>query len=417
MDSFYVLTCGSKDTDYPGFDNTAIQRAADRVAAVGGGEVHLSAGEFILRDSVHIKDNVRITGEGIDRTVLKKNASVQGLTAAFCGFGHREIIVADSSLFDVGDGVYIKSDGYYGFHATQTTIMEIDGNTLFLADPLCSDVHSAYNGRVTTIFPMIKGVRCEGVTVSDLTLEGNSENNLFLEGCRGGAIYLIGCKNIHINRVKITDFNGEGFSYQQCRNIHIENSSCCNNRGNGLHPGSGTVGMVIRNCDISNNDRAGIHNCLRISYQICCNNRICDNGKEGIEIGHRDDYLEIFDNIISGNGSEGIYFRADDCPGMSGRFVSIHNNQIKNNATRKDTAQIYAPTSVSGLELYNNRIGGPFSFLCDDRLYESYLWKNQCEGIIVCKNDTQAQGYTQDAPTTVRKIDIEAIPEKEFRHL
>ena len=413
----YIASCGNRQSDFPGFDNTAIQKAVDHVLEQGGGTVMLSEGEYLLRDSIHLRDGVSLVGSGIDRTFLKKNASVQGKTDAFCGFGHREIIVCDSSLFQVGDGIYTKSDGYYGFQATQTTITEIDGNTLYLADPLNSDVHGSSNGLVTTVFPMIKGVNCGNVTISQLTLEGNSDNNHFLEGCRGGGIYLIGCKDIFVRGVKITNFRGEGFSYQQCRNIWIEDSVCTNNRGNGLHPGSGTVGMVIRNCDISNNDRAGIHNCLRVSYQICENNRICNNGEEGIEIGHRDDYLQISNNIISGNGAEGIFFRMDNCPGMSGRYVSIHGNQIHDNAKTRGEGQIYAPSGLVGLQMSQNTVGGEVSFRCEDDLTDSFLWDNEFLGAVEIKNGLKVESCTFTPASTIRKVDLTDIPEKAFRHL
>ena len=417
MNRMNAVTCGGIDTDFPGFDNAAIQQAIDYAQDIGCREVVLSAGVYLLRDSVHMRNHVSIKGSGIDKTILKKNASIQIRTEAFCGYGHREIVVCDSTPFRVGDGIYTKSDGYYGFQGTQTTIREIDGNTLYLADPLNSDVHSSSNGLVTTVFPMIKGVSCEDVTVSDLTLEGNSENNHFMEGCRGGAIYLIGCKDIFVCRVMIHDFRGEGFSYQQCRNIWIEDSACVNNRGNGLHPGSGTVGMVIRNCDISNNDRAGIHNCLRVSYQICENNRICDNGEEGIEIGHRDDYLQISNNIISGNGAEGIFFRMDDCPGMSGRYVSIHANQIHDNAKARGQGQIYAPSGLVGLQMSENAVGGEVSFRCEGNLTDSFLWDNKFRGDVVIKNGLEGKPIMFAPEDPIRKVDLADIPKNAYRHL
>ena len=58
MKSRVVVTCGDVETDFPGFDNHTIQAAIDSVAEAGGGEVLLSAGEYILKDSVHLKSNI-----------------------------------------------------------------------------------------------------------------------------------------------------------------------------------------------------------------------------------------------------------------------------------------------------------------------------------------------------------------------
>lgn len=397
MKKYAMITCGAPGADYPGYDQDAIQRAVEAAASAGGGEVLLSPGEYILKDSVHLRDHVTLRGSGIGQTILRKNASVKCTTEGFCGYGHKEIMVTDGSLFQPGDGVYLTGDTAYGFQATQTTVTEVEGDTVFLADPLEADILKHRNGTIETIFPMIKGVNCTEVIVRDLTLEGNAANNGCLGGCRGGAIFLIGCRDISVEHVKITDFNGEGFSYQQCRNIRISHSECSFNRGNGVHPGSGTVGMLIHDCDLHHNERAGIFYCLRICYNICSNNRIHDNGMEGITIGHRDDHIEIRDNEISKNGREGIYFRPENYPGMSGRYVTVCGNVIRENAGQQGKAQIYSPTDLTGLELYRNEISGPIPFLCDGELHECYLGEQE--------------------PETGRRIDLDRIPEAEYRHL
>ena len=392
-----LITCGAPGTDYPGYDRETIQKAVEAAAAAGGGEVRLSPGEYVLGDSVQLRDHVILRGCGIGQTVLRKKASVKGTTEGFCGYGHREIMVTDGSLFHPGDGVYLTGDNAYGFQATQTTVTEVEGNILFLADPLEADILKHRNGTIETLFPLIKGVNCTDVLVSELTLEGNAANNGCLGGCRGGAIFLIGCRDIRVEYVKITDFNGEGFSYQQCRNIRIAHSECCYNRGNGVHPGSGTVGMLIEDCDLHHNGRAGIFYCLRVCYNLCCNNRIYENGMEGITIGHRDDHIEIRDNEICRNGREGIFFRPENYPGMSGRFVTICGNVIRENAAAQGKAQIYSPADLTGLEIYENMVGGPVPFLCEGELCESYLGER--------------------APEGGRRLDINRIPEAEYRHL
>lgn len=303
MDDRSVITCGAPGSDFPGFDHAAIQAAVEQ-AAVSGGEVLLSPGEYILADSVHLRNGIVLKGSGIGKTVLRKNASVKCTTEGFCGYGHKEILVTDGSLFQVGDGVYLTGDNAQGFQATQTTVTEVEGNTLFLADPLEADILKHKNGTIETLFPMIKGVGCIDCRIQNITLEGNAAQNGCLGGCRGGAIFLIGCQNISVDHVKITDFNGEGFSYQQCQNIRITDAECSYNRGNGVHPGSGTVGMLISGCDLHHNQRAGIFYCLRINHNICRKNRIHHNGMEGITIGHRDDYIEICHNEIFENEKE-----------------------------------------------------------------------------------------------------------------
>lgn len=391
------ITCGAADTRYPGFDNLAIQRALDAAAAAGGGEVLLSAGTYLLADSVRLRDHVVLRGSGVDKTVLFKNPSVKCDVEGYYGFGLRELRVADGSLFHVGDGVYICAQNVLGFHATQTTVTQVDGDTLFLEDPLWADIKQTNGGCVETIFPMVKGVHCADAAVRDMTLEGNARNNGFLEGCRGGAIFLIGCRDICVDHVKLTDFNGEGFSYQQCRNIRLTRSECSYNCANGVHPGSGTVGMLISDCELHHNKGAGIFYCIRIHYNVCCNNRIYANAQEGITVGYRDDHIEITGNEITDNGKEGICFRTDGFPGMAGRYTSVLHNRISGNTRTEGKAQIYAPADLTGFIMFENAVAGPVPFLCDGQLLHSYLGEKQ--------------------PENFNRIDLDRIPEREYRHL
>ena len=420
MSQINRVSCGAPDADYPGFDNRTIQKAVDFVSVQGGGEVCLSAGEFLLQDSVHLRDNVILRGAGIDKTVLKKAKSVKCATDNFCGYGYKEIMVTDGSIFREGDGVYIKDNTTPGFFATQTTVTEVEGNILFLADPLCGDIIGNRNGQIETIFPMIKAAGCRNALVSEMTLLGNAAENGYLEGCRGGCIYMISSAGIRVDRVKITDFNGEGISYQQCCDIRITDSVITGNHGNGLHPGSGTVGMLIEGCEITGNAKCGIFYCLRIHYNVCRRNRIVGNGWEGINVGHRDDYIEIAENEICQNGREGIFFRMDNHPGMSGKYTSLHHNTIEDNAGK---AQVYIPSSLTGFEMYENTVGGSSSLLFADAMQDSYIWNNTFAGTVGwAETDGQRRNtegtYAKHAPENgERIIDIDRIPETEYRHL
>ena len=414
-----VVTCGADGSDFPGFDQGAIQNAVNRVAAAGGGTVLLSAGTYLLRDAIHMKSHVTLQGSGVGETVLYKLPSVKTTTEGFCGYGHKEILVTDGSLFAPGDGVYLTGDQACGFQATQTTVTLVEGNTVFLADPLNADLLKHKNGTIETIYPLIKAVNCEDIHIRHMSLEGNARANGLLGGCRGGAVFLIGSRDVWAEHLQIRDFNGEGFSYQQCSNIRLSDSELSCNCGNGVHPGSGTVGMLVQNCEIHHNKRAGIFYCLRVCYHICCGNRIYANEMEGLTIGHRDDHIEIFENEIFENGREGIYFRPENYPGMSGRYVSIHHNRIRENGREKALPQIHGPAAVTALEVYDNQVGGPESFVCGDTLYDSFLWNNRMEGAVrIGQREAEQERLRWGAqPDKVRKIDLDQIPVEEYRHL
>src|SRR3954462_11536598 len=62
---------GVKDGDMVGADNRALQAAVDYVAGLGGGVVEIGAGEYSMRDSLHLRANVTVKGAA-GKTVLRK---------------------------------------------------------------------------------------------------------------------------------------------------------------------------------------------------------------------------------------------------------------------------------------------------------------------------------------------------------
>ena len=56
------LRVGIKEGDMVGADNRALQAAVDYIAGLGGGVVEIGAGEFLMRDSLHLRANVTVKG-------------------------------------------------------------------------------------------------------------------------------------------------------------------------------------------------------------------------------------------------------------------------------------------------------------------------------------------------------------------
>jgi len=61
--------------------------------------------------------------------------------------------------------------------------------------------------------------------------------------------------------VTVRNYNGDGISFQQCKDIVIDRCRCLENTGHGLHPGSGSVGAVIQNTTCRGNGMDGIYYC------------------------------------------------------------------------------------------------------------------------------------------------------------
>src|SRR5438132_12095223 len=58
------VTVGVREGDVRGADNRALQAAVDYVAQLGGGVVEIAAGEYVMRDSLHLRPHVTVRGQG-----------------------------------------------------------------------------------------------------------------------------------------------------------------------------------------------------------------------------------------------------------------------------------------------------------------------------------------------------------------
>ena len=66
---------GVRGGDITGADHRALQAAVDYAASLGGGTVEIGDGEFLMRDSLHLRPHVTVRGQGA-KTILRKAKSV-----------------------------------------------------------------------------------------------------------------------------------------------------------------------------------------------------------------------------------------------------------------------------------------------------------------------------------------------------
>ena len=65
------ITVGRRDADIVGADNRVLQAAVDYIAGLGGGVVEIGEGEFLMRDSLHLRSLVTVRGTK-GKTILRK---------------------------------------------------------------------------------------------------------------------------------------------------------------------------------------------------------------------------------------------------------------------------------------------------------------------------------------------------------
>ena len=132
------VTVGQKDADIVGSDNRALQAAVDYVAGLGGGTVNIARGAYLMKDSLHLRGNVHIVGQG-EATVLRKCDGVSSPLATDGDYGQEAITLVDSAGFEVGMGVTVADDSAGGFHTTVATMISQEGDTFAITKPLNAD--------------------------------------------------------------------------------------------------------------------------------------------------------------------------------------------------------------------------------------------------------------------------------------
>src|SRR5438309_1917165 len=100
------LSVGLRNADIIGADNRALQAAVDYVSGLGGGVVEIGEGEFLMRDSLHLRSFVMVHGVK-SKTILRKAKAVSSPLALDGDYGEEQITLANADGFQVGYGVAI----------------------------------------------------------------------------------------------------------------------------------------------------------------------------------------------------------------------------------------------------------------------------------------------------------------------
>lgn len=332
------IRVGHQGADLNGTDHRVLQAAVDYIAALGGGTVEIGSGEFILRDSLHLRPNVTVRGQGAG-TVLRKAKGMVSALLLDGDFGEEQVTLANPEGFEVGDGIAVWDKGAGGFHTTVGRITGRNGRTFSISRPLNSDCMVDNGGMAATVFPVISGYDAVGARVEGLTVEGNREENIHLNGCRGAGIFLYRCHGAVVSKCTVRHYNGDGISFQQSNDVQVMECVSEANASLGLHPGSGSQRPQVRDCVARGNGEDGLFLCWRVKDGVFEGNRLEANGRFGISIGHKDTDNLIRRNHVLANGHDGIFFR-NESEGMAGHRNVLEGNLIENNGAKEPAAGI-----------------------------------------------------------------------------
>ena len=354
MDQLPTIRVGQQDADLMGRDNRVLQAAIDYIAALGGGVVEIGPGEYLMRDSLHLRSFVTVRGTK-DATVLRKAPGAESRLTLDGDFGEQQITVADAAGFDVGCGVAIWDDGAGGFHTTVARITGRRGSTCSIDKPLMSDCMVRSKATAATVFPVVSGYDIRGAQVVNLTIEGSKRSNTYLNGCRGAGIFLYRGHGTVIENCSVRNYHGDGISFQQSNDVTVRNCVSDDNTHLGLHPGSGSQRPTVRDCMARRNGTDGLFLCWRVRHGLFEDNLLQGNGRFGISIGHKDTDNLLQRNHVRSNGQDGVFFR-DESYGMAAHRNHLKENLIENNGVSGSAAGIRIRGETEGLVFENNTV-------------------------------------------------------------
>lgn len=384
MEERPVLRVGQHEGDIRGSDQRALQAAVDYVAALGGGTVEIGEGVYLMRDSLHLRSNVTVRGQG-SKTVLLKAPAASSPLALDGDYGEEQITVADAEGFHVGDGVAVWDPNSGGFHTTVARISGKSGNSFSITTPLGSDYMVSAKAQAATVFPVISGYNIEGARVENLTVDGARDRNPPLNGCRGAGIFLYRAFGTVIRNCQVRNYNGDGISFQQSNDVQVIACLSENNSGLGLHPGSGSQRPLVRDSVARNNGSDGLYLCWRVKYGTFEGNELAGNGGHGISIGHKDTDNLLRKNTVRGNAGSGIYFRKEDEP-MAGHRNRLEENRIEDNGSTSGDAGILVDGATRDIVIRGNII----------QQKTAIRLGNQAGDVVIEKNEIRAEKEVDD---------------------
>lgn len=350
-----VITVGGAEADIPGFTSDAIRIALDALKTRGGGVVKLNPGVFEITGPIHLSDNTSLIGSG-KGTILHKCNGFKTSFIIDADWGMQKAVVKDASGFGKGMGIQLYDDQHdQGWDVTTAIITDIQDNVIYFDNRTVNDYISSLNGTVSNGCSVIEAVEAENVRIADLVIDGNKSTNDYINGCRGGGVYIHKSKNCTVENVRISDFNGDTFSWQITENITVRGCEAANGDGLGFHPGTGSDHSVVENCISHDNKGDGIFLCWRVQNGIFRDNTVYANGDNGISIGHKDTDNIFENNHVYENANHGVLFRNENEQNSGHRNV-FKNNTIENNGMKRESSGFYIGGETHDITITNNII-------------------------------------------------------------
>jgi hypothetical protein len=320
-----VLTVGQDRGDLRGSDDKVIQAGIDYLHRLGGGTLCVLPGVYELQNAIYLRPHITLKGSG-EQTILRKSAGCVTPLIRDSDWYEYGVQVKDPTGFVAGGGIMLRAStgpGAWQYDVLRATVTAIRGDVIFFDRMTQKNFWTDKNATAAAIFPLITAEHVDDVEIADIVLDGNREHNEHINGNFAGALFIQSCNRWRFKQVTARNYNGDGFSFQVCDDIHFLNCRALNNADLGFHPGSGSQRPLFRDCTAAGNSQ-GIFFCWSVSDASTEDCILSDNKQYGISIGHRDTDNLIARCTIERNGEVGILFRDE-----AGEFRGGHRNRIE----------------------------------------------------------------------------------------
>jgi hypothetical protein len=224
-----------------------LQTAIDALPAAGGAVV-LPSGEFVLHQSLFLREGVCIRGQGAATRLVLPSPIVWTTLVAPAAAGATTLQVADGAAFRPGWMLCLGVNPmYYLRSRAPWRVKRATANTIELDRPLAGPLK--IGAPIGNWFPVIYAANTSRIEVRDLDIVGrHTDPAPFKGGYGASAVTFFFVREVRVCNVNVHGWKGDAFSFQGGRDNLLTGCSITGATEKGYHPGSCQQRMIISRC-------------------------------------------------------------------------------------------------------------------------------------------------------------------------
>lgn len=290
-------------------DTSPTAGIAEAIAALptGGGRLHLPAGVYALRNTVHLPANVSLVGDGA-ATAIQIAPLTATTLAVDAEAGSDEVSLVDEHPFRVGDAIGLTDTKNSGWSGTHATVTRVDGACVSIDRPVNRALAVDREAVAVNLFPAIQADDVTNIEIADLCIRGPEAYDGRWWDFTYSAVHIVRCERTRVRNCLVDGWPSDGISIQRGTDAQVTTCQVHDCRGHGYHPGTG-LGHSIWSHNIGKrNGGDGLYFCMGVHHSVCSDNVFTESAGNGIGgVANGGDHHDVIsDNVCSYNGLCGI---------------------------------------------------------------------------------------------------------------